>query len=172
MFKYCPNCKSEKIEYDGFKLFHCKDCSWTFYQNACAAVMAVLSYQGKILFTVRAKEPAMDKLDFPGGFVDPDETAENAVERELIEELSLSGLEFTYLGSAVNRYEYQNIIYSTCDLIYSAEISKLPVNIQKSEIKDTVLLAIDDINYQDIAFPSMKKAIEFYETKILNTTKL
>ncbi len=170
MFKYCPNCRSEKIDYDGFKLYLCRDCSWTYYQNACAAVMAILTYKGKILFTIRAKDPAKDKLDFPGGFVDPGETAEEAVERELKEELSLENLSFTYLGSAVNRYEYKNITYASCDLVFTARITSLPVDIQKSEIKDTVLLDLDEINDQDIAFSSMKKAIDFYLIKVLNLT--
>ena len=134
MFKYCPACRSENISFDGLKLYACVKCGWSFYHNACSAVMAVLTLKDKILFTCRANDPARDKLDLPGGFVDPGETAEQAIAREISEELSLKNLNYIYLGSAVNSYKYNNISYPTCDMIYHAEIKEPPAEIQLSEI--------------------------------------
>jgi NADH pyrophosphatase NudC (nudix superfamily) len=162
MFKFCPACRSEKIAYDGFKLYECGNCGWSFYHNACSAVMAVLTLKDKILFTYRAKDPAKDKLDLPGGFVDPGETAEEAVAREIGEELNIKNLNFVYLGSSVNRYEFNNIIYSTCDMIYHSEIEDIPSKIELSEIKDIVLLGLNEIMDDELAFPSVKQAIELY----------
>jgi NADH pyrophosphatase NudC (nudix superfamily) len=162
MFKYCPACRSESISFDGLKLYECSKCGWSFYHNACSAVMAVLTLNNKILFTYRANDPAKDKLDLPGGFVDPGETAEEAVAREIDEELNLKNLNYIYIGSAVNSYRFNNINYPTCDLIYHAEISEIPGRIQKSEIKDVVLLGLTEIKEDDIAFPSVKKAVELW----------
>lgn len=165
MFKYCPNCSSESISYDGLKKYVCETCGWTYYQNAATAVMAILTCKGKLLFTVRAKNPEIGKLDFPGGFVDPGETAEHALYRELHEELGLTNLEFEYLGSAVNRYEYKNICYPTCDLIYTTQISTLPQTIDPKEIADIRLLSPDEINFEEIGFQSVKAAIQLYLNK-------
>jgi len=52
--------------------------------------MPLLSYQDGILFTVRTKEPGLGQLNFPGGFVDHNESLEQALVREIHEELSLS----------------------------------------------------------------------------------
>ena len=41
-----------------------------------------------------------------------------------------------------------------------------PSEIQLSEIKDIVFLRLNDINDDEIAFPSVKKAIELYLKKI------
>ncbi|MDY6935662.1 MAG: NUDIX domain-containing protein [Spirochaetota bacterium] len=133
--------------------------------------MAILEYQGKILFTIRAKNPAKDKLDFPGGFIDPGENAEMAIEREIKEELDIQDLQFTYLGSAANNYEYKDIIYSTCDLIFTAIIKSLPRDFQRSEIKDIVLLNVNEIKYYNLAFPSVKRGIELYLNKLSVTTQ-
>ncbi len=168
MYKYCPSCRSEGISFDGLKLYKCGRCGWSFYHNSCSAVMAVLSMKGKILFTRRAEDPAKDMLDLPGGFVDPGETAEEAIAREIREEINITNLNFTYLGSAVNRYKFNNIYYPTCDMIYHAELKEMPSEIQISEISDISLLDLSEINDSDLSFPSVKRAIELYKDKIIN----
>jgi NAD+ diphosphatase len=58
----------------------------------------------KILLGKRNRQPDKGKLNLPGGFVDPDETLEQAIARELKEELGLSASDYgplTYAGSRV-----------------------------------------------------------------------
>ncbi|NTV46722.1 MAG: NUDIX domain-containing protein [Chlorobiales bacterium] len=165
MFKYCPNCKSNTISFDGLKKYVCETCGWTYYQNAATGAMAILTFKGKLLFTIRAKNPEIGKLDFPGGFVDPGESAEHALHRELHEELGLSNLEFQYIGSAVNRYEYKNICYPTCDLIYTSELTTLPQTIDPNEIAEIRLLNPDEIDFQEIGFQSARQAIKIFLNK-------
>ncbi|WP_041468404.1 NUDIX hydrolase [Chloroherpeton thalassium] len=169
MFKYCPNCSSETVEFDGLKKYECASCGWTFYRNAATAVMAVLRYQGKILFAIRAKAPALGKLDCPGGFVDPGENAETALARELQEELGLSGLCYEFLGTAINSYEYKNIVYPTCDLIFTAELEKIPHEIDPSEISGIGLLALEDVQDSELSFPSVQKALQLYAARFGNS---
>src|SRR5690606_37772757 len=45
---------------------------------------------GKILLVTRGKNPGMDKLALPGGFLDKNERLENAAIRELIEETKIN----------------------------------------------------------------------------------
>lgn len=77
-FKYCPNCSSQNLTYvNNFKL-HCSDCDFVLYHNIAAAVAIIFTYEDKILFTERNVDPDKGKLDLPGGFIDPNETAEEA----------------------------------------------------------------------------------------------
>ncbi|MBM3315050.1 NUDIX hydrolase [candidate division WOR-3 bacterium] len=62
------------------------------YRQPRLAADCIIRYQGRIVLIERRNPPAGWAL--PGGFVEPDETAEAAVEREMLEEtgLRLSGL--------------------------------------------------------------------------------
>jgi len=61
--------------------------------------------QKEVLLIQRLNEPFKDLWAFPGGFVDMDETVEDAASRELFEETSLSGivLKQFYTYSAIHR---------------------------------------------------------------------
>ena len=75
-FNYCPSCCSTNFEYTNNFKFCCKDCDFVLYHNIAAAVALVFIFEEKILFTVRNVNPDKGKLDLPGGFIDPGETAE------------------------------------------------------------------------------------------------
>ena len=55
----------------------------------CAAVDCVALAGGKIVLVRRGRDPEKGKLALPGGFVEPDETIEQACLRELKEETGL-----------------------------------------------------------------------------------
>ena len=74
----------------------------------------------------RANDPGRGKLDLPGGFVDPKESAEAAIKREIKEELKIDIAEPRYLGSYPNIYEYGGVTYHTCDLFFYAKIDAPP----------------------------------------------
>lgn len=166
MIKFCPNCQSENVHYDRQKKYTCSNCGWVYFQNPAAAVMCILTLEDKILMARRAKEPAKGKLDCPGGFIDPDESAEEALARELYEELKLDGLSFKYLGSAPNTYDYKNIIYPTCDIIFTAELNLMPTWFENTEIESLCLLKPNEIDLNEISFPSVRKAISLYDSLI------
>jgi len=79
LFDYCPSCGSKDMHFDGVKEFSCSVCSFTYYHNVAAGVGAILELGEKILLIERGKDPGKGKLDFPGGFVEPEESAEEAL---------------------------------------------------------------------------------------------
>jgi NAD+ diphosphatase len=156
IFNRCPNCGGGDTSFDGVKEFYCRACSFTFFHNPAAAVGVVLEYGERIVFTRRCREPRKGMLDLPGGFVDPDETAEQAVRREVREELGMDLGELKYLGSQPNTYEYKGVVYKTCDLFFSSRIDTLPTVFDTTEIEELALLAPSDVPPEELAFESAK----------------
>jgi NADH pyrophosphatase NudC (nudix superfamily) len=163
LFDYCPSCGSRDIFFDNIKKFSCKACSFTFFQNVAAAVAAILEYDEKIVLIKRNKEPGKGKLDFPGGFVDPEETAEEAVKREISEELRINVGTPKYVGSYPNTYEYKGVLYRTCDLFFYSKIDALPTSLDKTEIKEFVLMKPSEVPDDKIAFKSTRIGLDLFE---------
>lgn len=61
----------------------------TDYKNPPLTVDAIIEQDGSILMIRRKGEAFNGYLAFPGGFIDYGETVENAVKREVLEELNL-----------------------------------------------------------------------------------
>lgn len=160
--KYCPECAYRTVVFDNIKRYHCKRCGWDFFQNPAAAVAALLEWQGKIVAVRRNRNPAKGMLDFPGGFVDPDESLEEALKRELQEELKIEVSKLDYLCSAPNTYRFKGITYATCDSFFIGKLPHLNFAIEPTEISEILFLNDNEIKPETFAFPSLRKAIQTY----------
>ena len=101
--EYCPQCAAQAFGRTTRKKLQCQACAFTLYMNAVAAVSAlIVDDRERLLVTVRTRAPAQGRLDLPGGFVDPGETAEQAVTREIKEELGLDVPQLTYFCTEPN----------------------------------------------------------------------
>ncbi|MET3732574.1 NUDIX hydrolase [Moheibacter stercoris] len=139
-----------------------------YYQNVAAAVAVIIEKEGNILFTVRNREPKLGMLDLPGGFTDPDESAEETCARELKEELNLElqPENFQYFKSQPNNYLYKGIPYKTEDLIFTAKLpDSREIILEESEIQEIKWIPKREINIQDIGFESLQNAIKSYLEK-------
>ncbi|MBV2166346.1 MAG: NUDIX domain-containing protein [Kaistella sp.] len=166
--KFCPKCGNKSLNWDGEKKWNCKVCDYVLFHNVAGAVAVVIKFGDEILLTRRNQEPKKGKLDLAGGFVDPKESGEETCARELFEEMKMriDISKLKYLASLPNIYEYKNIIYNTLDLFYEYESDeKFEVNLEISEISETVWLKIQDINPDDIAFDSQRIFLEKYKTQ-------
>ena len=98
----------------------------------------------------------------PGGFCDPEESAEETCARELDEELELKidVEKLKYLGSRPNIYPYKNINYNTMDLFYLYEVAqKFEIKLEESEISAGIWILKSEIEVDKIAFESQKDFI-------------
>ena len=122
-FKLCPMCGSKKIENHGNRKWICPDCGFDLYNNVASAVGVVIyDKYDNVLFEVRAKEPRKGFIAVPGGFVDFEESAEEAVVRECREEIGVPVEGAQFLCTAPNTYEYKGIEYKTCDIFFTAAL--------------------------------------------------
>ncbi|HOO44824.1 MAG TPA: NUDIX domain-containing protein [Deltaproteobacteria bacterium] len=165
IFRFCPGCGSSEFHFRQDNSFLCGQCGFVFFINAAAAVAALIEdSSGRLLLTRRAKEPMKGKLDLPGGFVDPGESAEQALEREITEELNLDIDKKTFFVSQPNTYEYAGITYFTLDLAFLCRILSFDGMHTDEEIDGVEFLFPDEIDLDEIGLASIRKIVSLYLT--------
>ena len=123
-FRFCPVCGSSHFETNNFKSKQCRDCGFTYYANPCSATAAFIrNGRGELLVAVRGKEPAKGTLDLPGGFIDMDETVEEGMIREILEETGLVITAPRYLFSIPNLYLYSGMTIHTVDMFFEVSVA-------------------------------------------------
>ncbi|MBQ9630263.1 MAG: NUDIX domain-containing protein [Treponema sp.] len=176
-FLLCPKCASKKIKSVDGRKWQCPDCGFDLYNNTASAVGIIISdKKNSVLLERRAKDPRKGFLALPGGFVDYDETAEDAARRECLEELALPVENIQYVCSYPNTYEYKNIVYKTCDLFFSATPNSIEnifekLHFQKAEVSELLLCKIntlEDIQNLPLAFESARFALKIWLEKRQN----
>jgi ADP-ribose pyrophosphatase YjhB (NUDIX family) len=134
-----------------------------YYLNPTVAVAAIVEdTHGRIALVERAKEPKKGMLALPGGFVDAGENAEDALRRELREELGLEVGALSYVGSWPNLYTYKGVTYSVVDVFFAAREGELVLRPDASEVSGVRLVARGAIDLSAIAFDSMRQALMRY----------
>jgi len=107
---YCDQCGTALEVLNPNLEWRCPACQRNIYANPVPTIDAMLfDEDGRILIGARKNEPSKGKLNLPGGFVDMNETLEQAIARELKEELDLDATDYsklTYVSSRVDKYNY------------------------------------------------------------------
>lgn len=163
LFRFCPGCgtsQSETAFNEEAQKFRCPGCEFELYRNTATTSSMILRCGEQFLFSVRANEPSRGLLDFPGGFVDPGESIEEAFVREMDEELGWCPEDFQYAFSSPNIYSYQGVTYYTSDVFYYAEVAEKPDVSAADDVADLRWLQLSDLHDEDLAFASMKLAVE------------
>ncbi len=88
-FLFCPSCAHELDEPAEEGGARCPSCGRSWYRNPSPTVGAAIVREGKVLLTVRAKDPYKGKVDVPGGFLNVGEDPLEGLQRELDEELGV-----------------------------------------------------------------------------------
>ena len=91
-FYYCPYCAGSIVEEARFNAVRpvCSACGFVQFHDPKVAVIALVLHQGKVLLIQRAVDPAKGKWSLPGGYMDAGEMPEDALRRELQEEVGLN----------------------------------------------------------------------------------
>ena len=163
IISFCPKCGASDFTFDSEKAFNCGSCGFRYYINPAPAVAAILQApDGRIVLTRRKFDPGAGKFDLPGGFVDMMEPAENAVRREILEELGVTVTSMKFLASFPNEYAFRGISYFTCDLAFVCETSGLSKMQPSDDVDEAVLVSPYEIDYNSISFPSVISILKTY----------
>jgi ADP-ribose pyrophosphatase YjhB (NUDIX family) len=128
--------------------------------------MVAICYQDELLIAIRGREPGLGMWDLPGGFVDPDESLEQAVVRELQEELDFTVTNPRYIASNPNTYLYKNIEYKTLDAFFVVELEHKPQLRALDDVQAIQWTKLSDVNLEEFAFESAKRAVGNLQKKL------
>lgn len=162
-FDFCPYCGSSAfITNNAGRSYECRDCNFQFYVNNSAAVACLFfNSTGELLLTRRAVNPSIGMLDLPGGFVEPFESAEEAVDREIKEELNIEIKQKKYLTSFPNLYPYSGFIVPTVDLVFVCEAKQWNSLVPGDDVASIEFILPSKIVFDDLCSPSIKQIIRY-----------
>ena len=167
VIKYCPRCGCNAFKTnDNGRSFTCEECHFNYYLNNSAAVACLIfNEQGKLLLARRAIEPAKGMLDLPGGFVEPMESAESAVVREIQEELGVRVTSAEYLASFPNEYVFSGFSVFTVDLAFVCKVDNISAIVPADDVSKVEFIFAKDVKKEALCSESMANIINAYINK-------
>lgn len=158
---FCPSCGHKHFAFESAKQMHCGNCGFTYFHNVAAAVSVFVTVGDEGLFLQRAAEPKKGLWGLPGGFIDQQESAEDALIRECYEEVAITLTQRpVYIGTWANQYFYKNVNYHTLDMFYQINLSHKPeLILQQSEVAKACWLPLKRVLLADLAFESAQHAL-------------
>jgi len=165
VFRFCPRCGTQS-SLNGANPFRCSDsdCAFDWYFTPPAAVGALIANpEGQLLLLVRGNDPGRGRLGVPGGFVDPGESLEEALIREVHEETSLRVTQHCYLTSAPNLYEWRGVALRVIDAYFVCQVESFDCfRPQESEVAGWKYVELSPDMPEQMAFPSAQHAVLKY----------
>lgn len=156
--KYCPRCNSTLTKGEKTVLI-CATCDFHYYIDPQPTNAAILiNKTGEILLIKRREDPKHGWWDLPGGFIDPGETIEESMTREIKEELSIEITDLKYFCSTADIYLYDGFNHPTIGAIFTGRVDNQIIK-PSDDAEEAILFAPDKIPFDKIAFPSLVLAI-------------
>ncbi len=129
--QFCGQCGNKTIEKPGERAKECSSCQALNFPKISPAIMALVQKNDEILL---ARSPHFPKGVYSvlAGFVDPGETLEQCVKREVLEEVGLHVDGIQYFGSQPWPFPSSLMIAFTCKWV-GGEITIDPVEIEDAQ---------------------------------------
>jgi ADP-ribose pyrophosphatase YjhB (NUDIX family) len=157
--KYCSTCghlvKQSIPEGDNRYRYVCVSCSTIHYQNPKIVAGTVPVWDGKILLCRRAIEPRYGYWTLPAGYMENAETTVEAAERETLEE-ALAEVHIDGLYSIIDVPHINQV-----HMFYRATLKNGHFGAGEESL-ESQLFAVDEIPWEDISFPTVRKTLELF----------
>jgi NAD+ diphosphatase len=127
--RYCGVCASPMRKSETELCFHCSSCGFAAYPRISPAMM-VLIRKGDQILLARHATSATARYTALAGFVEAGESLEQAIHREVYEEVGLRVKDLRYFGSQSWPFPHSLMV------AYTAEYESGELVIQESEIAD------------------------------------
>jgi NAD+ diphosphatase len=136
--RFCGKCGHETILEDGGHKAFCPACDSLFFPQTDPAIIVIVTYQDKCLLARQAVWPPK-RYSVIAGFVEPGESLENAVAREVFEETGLKLKKITYHSS--QPWPFPGSIM----LGFTAEAETVSITLHDQELEDANWLSRAEI---------------------------
>lgn len=162
-FCYCPRCAVPNDQ-TGAIPFKCSECGLTLYFGPVAAVGGlVMNDEHELLLVCRARDPGKGLWGLPGGFIDRDETAEEALKREVHEETGLGIQNLRMTMTYPNGYKFGGIIVPVLDLFIECDvIDSSKLHLADGELAGCQWKRPTTADLDQMAFHSNRLAVEHW----------
>ncbi|WP_323754518.1 NUDIX hydrolase [Marinobacter sp.] len=157
--KYCSTC-GQQVEQkipagDNRYRYVCVSCETIHYQNPRIIAGTVPVWDGKILLCRRAIEPRYGYWTLPAGFMENAETTIEAAARETLEE-ALAEVTIDGLYSIIDMPHINQV-----HMFYRATLVNGSFGAGEESLESR-LFAADEIPWDEISFPTVKRTLEFF----------
>ena len=158
--EYCSNCgnKNERGHIDGNTRFHCVKCKAIHYENPKPTATLICPKGDSILLGRRAFDPGKGEWGLPGGFMELNETLEEAAQRELKEETNLDGKVTKILGTCSH---YGSVFGDILLIGLVVQINDWSIMKEGDDIYDLQFFNLD--NLPELAFDCHQKIFSLYK---------
>lgn len=137
------------------------NCELCAFENPKPTATAIIIHDQKILVAKRNEEPFLGEWDFIGGFLQKDETPEEALKREIREELGVEA-SCTYIGAFSGTTSYHDFVYPIISFVYLTELSG-DIVLNKKENSKIAWVPLWKLG--TVAFDSNKKILKFLQER-------
>lgn len=136
------------------------DCVLCAFENPKPTVTAICIRDGSLLVVKRNDDPFKGEWDFVGGYVQKEETHEEALLREMLEELGVHP-RLTYMKSFTGTDTYQGLNYPILSSAYLVEFDEeIHLNEENSDVAWVPIVGLSTI-----AFDSNQKILAWVKEK-------
>lgn len=149
LFEFCPDCGSRSLKTINNYYQKCTSCNEPHYFNPRPCASAIIIEDNRFLLTLRNISPYKGWWDYPGGFVEPGETPEMCLRRELNEELGIELKNLSFMGFYHDIYKFHNKLLPTLVIYYVCVIKSNRFNMSRD---------LKDIKWFDIRKPPSRIA--------------
>ena len=157
--KFCSECGSpgqmQAVEGDHRERFVCSGCGFTHYDNPRVVVAIYVCAGEKSLWIRRGIAPAKGRWAIPGGFMESDETPEEAASRELCEETGINLPADDMLLVSVSSIMHM----AQTHLVFRCHVDAIPDTTTTAEATEFGWFTDTALPWPDIAFATIEPQI-------------
>lgn len=160
-YKFCPRCGG-KLIFQQDNLIKCNSCGHNLYINPVPCNAVILENENREILLVKRKFPPQKGYwDLPGGFIQPDESLEESVKREIKEELNLDVAMTNIVGGYKDSYLYGGILYPTFVVTVASVVTGGNIK-AADDISLYRYFPKDDVLSQKLAFKNLRQSLSDY----------
>jgi ADP-ribose pyrophosphatase YjhB (NUDIX family) len=160
--RFCRRCGSELKVQNDKHVFVCQQGHLIFLNASPAVGVVLFNDKDEVIILERAIDPGKGLLDIPGGFCDGSENLEEALAREIKEEIGLAPDQYDppqYVSSGIDPYDFKGEVLPVLGVIFEARLRPGAQPVAADDAASAEFITLHDIDMSRVYFPAVRKAL-------------